>query len=61
LNLADVDVELYDMTGKKVSGGTINKGSTLVYLDTRRSYAGTYVVRLKSGSALQSSKIVLVK
>ena len=61
LNLADVDVELLDMTGKKVTAGTIQKGSTLVYLDTRRSYAGTYVVRLKSGGALHSSKIVLVK
>jgi hypothetical protein len=57
----DYTVELLDITGKLVQKTQINKGSTIAYFDTQALYAGTYCVRISSGQAQVTRKVVVQK
>ena len=61
LNEADVLVEFFNSAGQLLLSSNIAKGSTINYLDTRRMYQGTYIVRLTSGSEVYSQKLMLLK
>ncbi len=56
-----VDVELYDITGKKIATTILYQGSTIAYFDTRTLYNGDYVVKLINGNEIYSKKISIVK
>jgi len=53
-------VVLTDMLGKEVATTTLNKGSTIVYFDTKTLYAGNYFVNIKGESGAKISRKVTV-
>lgn len=55
----NVDVKLFDMTGKLVRTTTIAAGSTLSYVDTRTLYDGQYILQLANERYMHTSKIVI--
>ena len=57
----DYAVELLDITGKLVKTTTIHKGSTIAYFDTQAMHEGTYLVRISSGAAQITQKVVVQK
>ena len=57
----DVDVSLFDMSGKEVRHAIIAQGSTIWHLDTRTLYDGTYVVRIGSGPHAVSKVVQVVR
>lgn len=44
------DVKLFDMTGKLVDETTLYQGSTIVYFDTQKLYAGVYFVSISNAN-----------
>jgi Secretion system C-terminal sorting domain len=52
---------LLDITGRLVQKTQINKGMTIAYFDTQALYAGTYFVRISSGEAQTTRKVVVGK
>ncbi len=54
------EVLLTDLLGKLIAKTNLNKGSTLVYLDTKTLYAGEYIVTLVSESGNKISKKVTI-
>jgi YHYH protein/Secretion system C-terminal sorting domain len=57
----DYIIELLDITGKLVKSTQITKGSTIAYFDTQALYAGTYFVRISSGQAQTTRKVLVQK
>jgi hypothetical protein len=57
----NMDIMLYDISGKLVEKKTLYQGSTIVYFDTKTLYAGTYFVRIISNNAVLNKKIVITK
>jgi len=55
----DVNMTLYDITGRQISTSRINQGSTIAYIDARTLYNGDYVVRLTSGDAAITKKVTI--
>ena len=53
----NIEVALYDMTGKLVQRTLLYQGSTIAYFDTKTVYAGEYVVKIGG----VSKKIAIVK
>ena len=58
----NIDVTMYDITGKLVDHATLFQGSTIVYFNATTLYAGQYIVKLtsKTGVAI-TRKIAIVK
>lgn len=56
----DMDVQLFDITGKLVSQSKVHKGSTIAYFDAQTLYDGTYLIRISNGE-LQTTKKVVIK
>ncbi|MFN5183845.1 MAG: YHYH protein [Bacteroidota bacterium] len=54
-------VLLYDLNGNLVDRSVINQGSTITYFDTRKLYAGEYLVVIEYGKQNISRKVVLQK
>ena len=59
LSDTDMEVSLYDLTGRRVRTATLYQGSTIVYFDTRTLYHGEYVVTVRKGAAVVSQKLLL--
>ena len=57
----DFQVELLDISGKKVMATQIPKGSTIAYFDTQTIYAGTYVVKISTAQSSLSRKVIIRK
>jgi hypothetical protein len=57
----DVDVVLYDITGKVVEQKTMYQGSTIVYFDTKTLYNGVYFLKITNGNQLITKKIIIEK
>jgi hypothetical protein len=57
----DVNLELYDMSGKLVQKASLAQGSTVVYFDTRTLYSGDYIVRFLKGGESMTRKISIVR
>jgi YHYH protein/Secretion system C-terminal sorting domain len=58
---ADYTVELLDLMGRVVQKTQINAGSTIAYFDTKTVYAGTYLVKISSGQAQTTRRVVIHK
>ncbi|MBK7385088.1 MAG: YHYH protein [Flavobacteriales bacterium] len=56
----DVDMSLFDATGKEVRHAIIAQGSTIWHLDTRTLYDGTYVVRIGTGPDAVSKVVQVI-
>jgi len=59
LNRENVQLELFDATGRVVVRSNIAPGSTLTYLDISSAYAGTYVLRCSTANRTLSKKVVI--
>ncbi len=61
LNKEDLNVEMFDISGKLVERKTLYQGSTIVYFDTQTYYEGIYLVRVSGTHGLQSKQIAIVR
>jgi len=61
LNRDNIAVSLYGVEGKLIQKKTIYPGSTIAYFDTQTLYAGTYLVKIVSGLAVLTRKLVITK
>jgi hypothetical protein len=61
LTKENIDVELFDITGRLVQKTIIYQGSTIAYFDTRTLYSGTYLIKISNGSTILNKKIVIEK
>ena len=57
----NVDVSLYDMSGRLVNNTKIYQGSTIAYFDTRTLYSGEYFVKLSNNDYVVTKKVTIVK
>lgn len=57
----NVDIVLYDMTGKMVEQKTMYQGSTIVYFDLKTVYNGVYFLKITNGNQLITKKIIIEK
>jgi hypothetical protein len=57
----EMDINLYDITGRLVKTGRLYQGSTICYIDTKTLYNGNYVLEVVSGDQKLSKTIVLSK
>jgi hypothetical protein len=53
----NLNLELYDMTGKLIAKSQVYQGSTMGYFDTQRLYNGIYLVRIQDNSGFTTKKI----
>lgn len=56
---SDINIELYDLTGKQINKTTLKQGSTITYIDTRTLYNGNYLLRMSNGSQSTTKKILI--
>jgi YHYH protein/Secretion system C-terminal sorting domain len=61
LNKENLDIALFDASGKLVQKSTINAGATNTYLDTKTLYAGHYVVNIIGATFNTTRKVVITK
>jgi hypothetical protein len=61
LNKENLNIELFDVTGKMVQKSLINPGATNTYLDTETLYAGNYFVKITGAYINTTRKIVIAK
>ncbi len=61
LNTQDVDIRLFDISGRLVNKSTIFAGSTITYFDTRTLYNGTYILTLTCGKQTVNRKVSILK
>lgn len=58
---SDIQIELLDLTGRKIQTSTIFQGSTIAYFDTSKLYNGEYIIKIATGDSLISRKLMIVK
>ncbi|MBI3233355.1 MAG: YHYH protein [Bacteroidetes bacterium] len=61
VNYDNLEVELYDNTGKFIQKTTLYQGSTIAFFDTRTFYSGEYTIRISNSKGYISKKVVLLK
>lgn len=61
VNYDNIDVELYDITGKFIQKTVLYQGSTIAFFDTRTLYSGEYTIRISSKTGVLSKKVLLIK
>lgn len=57
----DIHFKLFDIAGRLIDEAILYQGSTITYFDTRKLYAGEYIVVATRGQETMSKKVVLVK
>ena len=57
----NLNVELFDVTGKLVQRSTIYAGATNTYLDTKTLYAGNYLVKITGATISEIKNVVIAK
>ena len=57
----NLQVQLFDITGKLVKSSSINKGSTIAYFDVQTLYNGTYIIKITNGKNSTTRRIVIAK
>lgn len=57
----DLQVDLMDVTGRKVASTRILAGQTIGWFDVQTLYEGTYLVQLSNGTYQQTRKVVVVR
>ncbi len=61
INTENLEVELFDMTGKLVETTRLLQGSTIAYFDTKTLYSGQYVVKISNGNSMTTKQVVVTK
>ena len=57
----NINVELFDITGKSVQKSIIYQGSTIANIDTRALYSGQYILKFTTKSEVVTRKIMITK
>lgn len=57
----EVELRLYDLTGKVVMSKIIYPGSTIAHIDTQTLYAGNYILAIKSEGMEKKERIIITK
>ena len=57
----NLQVNLFDLSGKLIQKATINAGSTMTYFDVQSVYEGTYIIQIMNGSNITAKKVVVVR
>lgn len=57
----NLNLELYDITGKLINKATIYQGSTIAYFDTRTLYNGEYFIKMGEGKNTKTQKLIINK
>jgi hypothetical protein len=57
----NLDIELYDLTGKLIQKTVLFQGSTIVNFDTRTLYEGTYLIKIIDNGNVVTKKIMISK
>jgi hypothetical protein len=57
----DLNVALYDMTGRLIHNTKIYQGSTIAYIDARTLYNGEYLVRIYNNIESVTKKVTIAK
>ena len=57
----DLEVQLFDITGKLINKSRINTGSTIAYFDTQTLYDGIYIIKVSNGEMQTTKKIIIKK
>ncbi|MCI4670750.1 MAG: YHYH protein [Bacteroidia bacterium] len=55
----NLEIELLDMTGKKIKYTTMREGSTISYFDVQTVYEGTYLLSVRKGKDVYTQKILI--
>lgn len=61
LNKENLQINLFDMTGKLIDTTVLYQGSTIAYFDTEKLYAGEYLITLSNGVSMINKKVVIIK
>ncbi len=61
LNRENLDIELYDITGRFIQKTILYQGSTIAFFDTRTLYSGEYIIKIFKGTETLSKKILIMK
>lgn len=61
LNKENLNIELYDATGKLMQSSTIKAGATNTYLDASTLYSGVYMVRIASSTEVITKQVLISK
>jgi hypothetical protein len=61
INKENLNVELFDATGKLVQKSNIYQGKTIAYFDTQALYSGIYFVKIIGSEGVATRKIVIQK
>ena len=57
----NLQVNLFDLSGKLIRNSTINSGSTIAYFDVQSVYEGTYIIQIENGNNTTARKVVIVR
>ena len=57
----DLNIDLFDLTGKTVAQTTLAKGSSLAYFDTQTLHEGIYFAKIYNGDFKTTQKVVVQK
>ncbi len=57
----NLEIELFDVSGRLIDKTVIYQGSTIAYFDTRRIYSGEYFVKAITGKEVISKRITILK
>jgi hypothetical protein len=61
LTKENMEISLYDMTGKLVQKSILYQGSTITYMDARTLYNGQYLVHISDGKNAVITKVLIAK
>ena len=59
LNKENVDIELYDISGKLIEKTVVYQGTTIAYFDASKLSSGVYTVRIIKGANVVAKKVVI--
>lgn len=57
----NMDIALYDITGKLIQKTILYQGSTIAYFDIQTLYSGAYIIKISSSNSTITKKINIVK
>lgn len=55
----DLDIQLYDISGKMLMQTKLIKGNTIAYFDTQTLYDGSYFIKISNGNISTTKKVVI--
>lgn len=57
----NMEISLFDMSGRLIETKTLFQGSTIIYFDAKTLYSGQYIVRLNHNNGSVTGKVIIMK